>query len=195
MQELAKALCAFQRECPRIDLDETVKVTTKTGGSYNFKYATLGNIKHKIQPTMAKNGLAITQGLIDDELHTTLMHTSGETVNYHTKIDMNGSMQDIGSRLTYIRRYSWAMALGIVADDDDDANITTGNKVERKEPKLPATNIETSPEFTEAMIKVETCDTTERLKDIWSTYKTFQGVKIFKDAVNRKKAELTKIPA
>ena len=49
------------------------------------------------------------------------------------------------------------------------------------------------PEFTEAMKqRSEDCDTTERLKDIWSTYKTFQGVKILLDAVNAKKAELTK---
>ena len=43
----------------------------------------------------------------------------------------------------------------------------------------------------EAMTKVETC-TPPNASNIWSTYKTFQGVKIFKDAVNAKKAELTK---
>lgn len=195
MENLAKALCAFQGECPRIDLDETVKVTTRTGGSYNFKYATLGNIRHKVQPTMTKNGLAITQGLLDDELHTTLMHVSGEQINYHTKIDMTGSMQDIGSRLTYMRRYSFAMALGIVADDDDDANIAAGNKVDRKEAKLPASNPETGPEFTQAMQLIETADSTERLKEIWSTFKTFQGVKTFKDSITSKKKELQKVLA
>ena len=43
---------------------------------------------------------------------------------------------------------------------------------------------ETSPEFTEAMTKVETCDTTAAPQASGRPYKTFQGVKIFKDAVN-----------
>jgi len=195
MENLAKALCAFQAECPRIDLDETVKVTTRTGGSYNFKYASLANIKNKVQPTLSKHGLCVTHGMIGDELHTYLMHTSGEMIDYHTKVDMSGSMQEIGSRLTYTRRYAFTMALGLVGDDDDDANIATGNKVERKEQKLPATNIETGPEFTQAMQLIETADSTERLKEIWATFKTFQGVKTFKDAITSKKKELQKILA
>jgi hypothetical protein len=56
-------------------------------------------------------------------LETILLHVSGEFVSSTAQIPLGkNEPQGYGSALTYLRRYSLAALLGIVADDDDDAS-------------------------------------------------------------------------
>lgn len=43
--------------------------------------------------------------------------------------------QSIGSAITYAKRYAFCAILGIVADDDEDANIASGNSAQKEQPK------------------------------------------------------------
>ena len=43
--------------------------------------------------------------------------------------------QSIGSAITYAKRYAFCAILGIVADDDEDANIASGNTAQKELPK------------------------------------------------------------
>lgn len=43
--------------------------------------------------------------------------------------------QSIGSAITYAKRYAFCAILGIVADDDEDANIASGNTTQKELPK------------------------------------------------------------
>ena len=43
--------------------------------------------------------------------------------------------QSIGSAITYAKRYAFCAILGIVADDDEDANIASGNSAPKEQPK------------------------------------------------------------
>lgn len=43
--------------------------------------------------------------------------------------------QSIGSAITYAKRYAFCAILGIVADDDEDANIASGNTAQKEQPK------------------------------------------------------------
>lgn len=144
INELATALCKFQGELPTIDLDREVEVTMKSGGKYKFKYATMSNIVEKSRPLMAKNGLSYSQLVdVDGSVTTILMHTSGQHISTTLKIQGDNTPQGIGSAITYAKRYSLSAILGIVADDDDDANMASGNTFktgERKQnqPKQPA---------------------------------------------------------
>jgi len=136
--KLAEALAAFQSEMPEIKLDAKVKVTMKSGRSYQFEYATLHNIMKKTLPILTKQGLSITQVFNGSGLKTILMHKSGQSISSEIPIDVsNGSMQEIGSRISYMRRYQLSPLLGIVADADDDANIADGNTYQ-KQGKKPA---------------------------------------------------------
>ncbi len=126
--KLAEALAAFQAEMPKIDLDKRVKVKMKTGGSYFFDYATLQNILKKTLPILTKNGLSISQTFSGPNLVTLLLHKSGQALKSTVPVDVSsGSMQEIGSRISYMRRYQISPILGIVAEADDDANIADGN--------------------------------------------------------------------
>lgn len=130
ISNIAAALAVFQGKCPTVDLDRTVSVRTKTGGTYQFRYATLGNIRRVIAPVLAECKLSFVQTIGEGGAVTTmLMHESGEWIADTFRITSgSGSPQDIGSAITYAKRYALSSMLGIVADDDNDANIAEGNQ-------------------------------------------------------------------
>lgn len=136
MKELYSALAKFQGEIDNIELNADVTVQTKSGGKYTFQYATLGQIKDAIRKPLANNGLAVFQKIVGDVFTTRVVHSSGqfEDSPLPFKATWNTS-QEFGSLVTYYRRYGLITALGLVAEDDDDANTADGNKVERKEVK------------------------------------------------------------
>ena len=131
INELATALAKFQGECPVIAFDSKVKVQTKTGGSYSFEYASLKAIKETCKPILLKNELAVSQLVGQKQLTTILMHSSGQHISDAMDLPIRDNMnpQEIGSVITYMKRYSYSAVLGLVSDEDDDANIAEGNKV------------------------------------------------------------------
>jgi len=150
MENIAKALNAFQKELPEVKMDATVKVQTKSGSSYNFKYATLGNIVKTITPYLAKQGLSFTQPFDGDFLKTILYHTSGESITSCIPIDVkSGTMQEVGSRISYLKRYSLTSLLGVVSDSDDDANIADGNAYQKTDKQTSEPKADRSNDITE----------------------------------------------
>lgn len=131
--ELAKALSAFQADLPAVHKNSTVQVATRSGGSYNFAYATLDNIIETVRPHLKEHGLAFSQFVDDGGLTTIIMHTSGEWMEAHHPFDgiKYNDAQQLGSAITYLRRYELAAALGIAADEDDDGNVNAGNQYQR----------------------------------------------------------------
>lgn len=125
---LAAALIKAQSEFPKIDFDAEVKVRTKSGGEYSFRYATLAHIFTLIKPVLSANGLGITQHLTQEGINTSLIHESGESICSTCPYGHAGQTeQEWGSMITYRRRYSVVSLLGLVAEDDDDANISAQN--------------------------------------------------------------------
>ncbi len=141
---LHAALAAAQGEFPPIEKSKTVTVTTKTGRSYTFAYAPLDSILGTVRPVLAKHGLAVTQLLTarDDgqpALETRILHSSGEQMGGVFPLPAAVAMmtaQEIGSLLTYLRRYALVALLGIATEEDDDGNHAAGNTATRK--KKPA---------------------------------------------------------
>lgn len=151
---IAKALCDFQSEMPILTLDREVEVNTKGGGRYKFKYATFKNIVETVKPLMKKYRLSFTQIVEPDGAVTTiLMHESGEYLQSTLLIRGEQTPQGIGSAITYAKRYSLAAMLGLVADEDDDANIAQGNNFEINEDHRPWLNRGTK-EYANAIAKL-----------------------------------------
>jgi len=134
MQEIIKALTAFQKECPKLDLNSEVKVKTKTGGNYSFKYADLPYINEIIQPTLSKNNLSIVFTFEDSLVCLNLFHTSGETIKSSLPLNLTVNPQENGSLITYYRRYLTVSVLNLTADQDDDGNTFNQNDRELTEP-------------------------------------------------------------
>lgn len=121
MSALAKALLAFQTDPPPVHLDAT-------NPHFRSKYASLGGVVAAVRPALTKHGLVVTQlpGVTPDGpvLETRLIHAeSGEALSSHMPLtaDKPGP-QAQGSALTYARRYALLSVLGLVGDEDDDAN-------------------------------------------------------------------------
>jgi hypothetical protein len=149
--ELAAALAAAQGEFPDIPKDCTAKVTTRTGGSYEFKYADLETIFRTVRPVLAKHGLAISVSVEAREIElppeqnrpaktlgmaatATLLHTSGQWLRSAplcVPVDPDALRrqyaQACGSAATYASRYVIEALLAIRATEDDDGNGASGN--------------------------------------------------------------------
>lgn len=134
IDKIAEAMAKFQGACPEITLDAEVEVTMKSGGKYKFKYATLSNINKLIKKPLSENGLAVTQVTSNTagEITTLLMHSSGQWIRSVIKMQSSNNPQDMGSAITYGRRYSLSAILGISANTDDDGNLAHGNSVQNK---------------------------------------------------------------
>lgn len=133
IKELAAALSIAQASFPHIPKDKTVKVKTDKG-NYEFKYAPLESILSAIRPVLKDQGLAFIQSVSGDSLSTTILHKSGEWLQSDAipVRSQSTKAQELGSAITYAKRYSLCAMLGIVADDDDDGNGADGNQVETK---------------------------------------------------------------
>ena len=121
---LAQALLAFQADAPPIHLDAT-------NPHFKNKYASLGGVVAAIRPALNKHGLVYTQlpTNLDGQpaLRTVLMHAeSGQALEDTMPLILSKQdSQAQGSALTYGRRYALLSILGLVGDDDDDANAAT----------------------------------------------------------------------
>lgn len=136
--KLAMALAKFQGEMPSVHKGKTAKVPMKAGGSYSYKYADLADVTAAAMPILSKHGLAFivqpeegSRGFI---LRGLLVHESGEFIEGILPLHGNAN-QELGSSLTYLRRYLLGALTGIVTDEDEDG--AAGNTAERTT-KVPA---------------------------------------------------------
>ena len=137
IDKLAIALAKFQGSLEQPSLNSEVKVRTKTGGEYKFKYADLSECKRAAKQPLADNELSVCQLIEDDySIRTILLHSSGQWISSKVRMPSNtANAQSIGSAITYAKRYAFCAILGIVADDDEDANIASGNSAQKEQPK------------------------------------------------------------
>lgn len=125
--ELAKALSHVQSS-----LRPAIKDSNNP--FFKSKYADLNSVWDSCRELLAANELSVTQlPSGDDEsviVTTMLMHSSGEWVSSAVRARPKASdPQAIGSAITYLRRYGLAAVVGIVADEDDDGNASSGNRI------------------------------------------------------------------
>lgn len=140
-ENMVAALAAFQGEMPSIPKRKTAVVIMKAGGKYSYSYADLADIMKAIGPILAKNGLAFTtrtrlntNGSII--LKAELAHTTG--TKRVAVFPIHGSTnQEIGSSLTYARRYLLACLTGVVTDEDDDGATDNNVKAAPTQSRTP----------------------------------------------------------
>jgi len=119
MKELYKSLGAFQSEVP---------IICKETQGFGYTYADLPAIVGVIKPLLKKHGLSYLQSEEGGYMLTRIIHSeSGATlesrVSMPETISLKGmnDYQSRGAALTYFRRYSLSLALGLVTDKDTDA--------------------------------------------------------------------------
>lgn len=92
---------------------------------FKSRYATLASTWEAARDALSANGLAVTQPvLMDGELVTVvtvLGHASGQWLSSHVSMKPSKTgPQELGSLVSYLRRYGFAAIVGVAPDDDDD---------------------------------------------------------------------------
>jgi hypothetical protein len=175
---IAQALANLQTQLPEVRKAQKAVVPTRAGGSFSYSYAGLPDISKELLPLMGKLGLAwVCRPTLKDDnklvLAYMLMHVGGERLS--GEYPLTGSTpQEIGSAITYARRYVLCSITGLAADDDDDgalanqaarppraraeARARTETSARRERPVEPHTSIKTFTELTLALRGAQTID-------------------------------------
>lgn len=133
--EFARAMAAFQAECPPIKKSSTAKIATRGGSSYSYTYAELDEIARVVNPILRKHGLSYSWNSKVDEKGVMLTctcivrHVNGhsETAEFTLPIANESAMnnqQKVAAALTFAKRQSLVAALGLVTTDEDTDTIT-----------------------------------------------------------------------
>jgi ERF superfamily len=149
---LNAALAEAQGEFPAIPRERKVTVKTRTGGTYTFSYAPLDAILGACRPALSKHGLALSQLLEDvghgPSIRTELRHADGGMIGSSFPLPrVPESPQELGSMLTYLRRYAIVALLGIATEEDDDGRQASGAEevLTPSRASSPAAPVEATP--------------------------------------------------
>jgi hypothetical protein len=123
-----EAYLAAQMEMQNPAKSHTAKVPTRNGGEFSYNYASLEDTLAEVKPVLNKHGIALVMPCVSDE---SVVGTGLQLRGYGTVVDLgtlvlptNPDPQKVGATETYLRRYILG-ALGIVAEEDTDANTVT----------------------------------------------------------------------
>lgn len=106
-----------------------------TNPFFKSKYADLASVWEACRHALSENGLSIVQPTIvmdsgDIAVKTILMHSSGETIEgiLPVKLSDNATAQQLGSYITYNRRYALAAMVGVAPEEDDGNSASEAPK-------------------------------------------------------------------
>jgi ERF superfamily len=113
---LAEALAALQGRLPRV---------AKTADAQYGKYADLTMVSDALLPVMSELGLSFTarptlSGEARFVLLYSLLHVSGDELTGEYPLPSTGTPQQVGSAITYARRYTLCAVTGLAPGGDDD---------------------------------------------------------------------------
>lgn len=114
-------------EVPNFSTDETANA-----GSRTYKYLNLATLLKNIKPIFEKHDIAFSQKVTFDgtgdgrqilgTVETVIFDENEQQVVCSYPFFVTGDPQQVGSAITYARRYSLTTVLGIFPDKDDDGS-------------------------------------------------------------------------
>jgi hypothetical protein len=134
---------------------------TKNATSHHSKYADLNAILSTVEPVLLENGLLLIQPIHGNSVCTQIIDIdSGAMLDSCMDLPQGVNPQNMGSAITYYRRYTLQSALSLQAVDDD------GEKASKEEPVKEVVKETLSTErFNNALIKIKAKEfTVEELK-------------------------------
>lgn len=129
-QAFDEAMAAAKAEIPVIFKNRTVDFTSAKGRT-NYRHEDMAGIARQVDPILAKHGLSYryrTSSVPNEPVTVTCIvshrmgHSEENTLSAGRDDTGNkNSIQQIGSTVTYLQRYTLKAALGLSASMDDDA--------------------------------------------------------------------------
>lgn len=116
------------------ELTDIQRSETANAGSYQYKYATLANAAQQARTVLGRHLLGVHQSAHGEtigsiQVTTTVWHDSGQWIESEPlAMPAKGGPQDVGSAISYARRYALMAFLGLATDDDDGAGAQQAAK-------------------------------------------------------------------
>ena len=136
-ETLTAALAAFQADLPKIGKGSI-------NPHFKSRYADLADVNGAVLPALAAQGIAVVMFTEVTEagfiLRGELRHESGEWIGADWQLPdpTQAKAQDLGSALTYGRRYLIQVLTGVAPDEDDDGNAAQNAPAPRRREVMPA---------------------------------------------------------
>lgn len=184
-KNLAAALAAFHTDLPKVGKGAV-------NPAFKSKYADLADIVAAVLPALARQGLAwlTTPTMTEDGfvLRYELRHEGGESItgSWPLPDPSKSTPQQLGSAVTYAKRYTLSAVTGIAPDEDDDGNAASAKSAPRAQRQPAAEKLDAAIEA------VGTARTAEDLDKIegYATRLGINGVARFKSALADRRVEL-----
>lgn len=126
-ENLNKKFMQVLNEVPNFSTDETANA-----GSRTYRYLNLATLLKNIKPIFEKHNIAFSQKVtfnspgdgrqILGTVETIIFDENEQQTVCSYPFFVTGDPQQVGSAITYARRYSLTTVLGIFPDKDDDGN-------------------------------------------------------------------------
>lgn len=132
-----QAIAEFKTESINIIKNKSVSFDNSNGGKTEYKHATLSNILELTVPVLAKYGLSHSwsteqaDGLVTVKCFLTHSAGHSESVSLFSSPDTSGKkngIQQIGSTISYLERYTFLAITGLAAKDQDDDGSSSGER-------------------------------------------------------------------
>ena len=119
---LHQAFAKAQSEFKPIRFDSQAQL----GGGRNYRYASIAAILDGVRPILNKHGILLSQepsqtdGVVSV---TTRLSLGDQSISSTLSAPMSrGGFHELGSAITYLRRYGLASMLGVAAEEDEDGH-------------------------------------------------------------------------
>jgi hypothetical protein len=136
-KDLFSALAKAQADMP-------IAVRSSINPYFKSNYASFSDIIKASRTVLSKNGLAVSQDIIERDngqkyLYTVLMHASGQFKASRIKINpVKQDIQELGKYVSYLKRYTYAALVGVAdAMEDDDGESSMVEVREERAQKSP----------------------------------------------------------
>lgn len=121
---------------------KNIKSVTKDASNpfFKSKYADLASVINACKDELNAEDITFLQPVCGMTVETVLLHISGEWMSSDTPIVCKSANnpQDLGSAITYARRYALQSFIGLPAVDDDDEKATDHSVSQSNTSKTPA---------------------------------------------------------
>jgi hypothetical protein len=140
--DLAGALAKAQAEIRNPAFDST-------NPHFKNRYASLASHVDAVRAALPKHGLSVVQFVETPDAQrvtvtTRILHASGQWIESCVGCASGGKVQELGSAVTYLRRYALAAIVGIVGEEDDDGESDRSTR-ERAPAARPAAPLAPRP--------------------------------------------------
>lgn len=189
LNELAAALSKAQGELKNIEKG-------KINPHFKSRYADIADGLEVVRPVLSKHGLSVVQvtSLNPDTgiflLHTRLLHSSGQWIEASYPIP-TGKAQEMGSALTYARRYSLFSLVGTAGTDEDDDGAAANTAAPAK-PAAKAKSAVDKEVFLERA-KSKATEGTDALREWWTKQSQAERAVLTADEINDLKAAAAQV--